>query len=141
MLLAGTKGSVFNVDVIDDTIIKRIDEKDIHPTAVLWGRGSSQVQAECLDIEQQTLNAWQDWQQGLEKAGLKQERRALRLFPNDFQWQFIDDSQLELTFFLPAGCYATVVMRELAVIVDKSHRNYHDDKAITENKQTKTQGI
>ena len=141
MLLAGTRGSVFNVDDIDDTIIRRVDEMDIHPTAVLWGRGRSQVQDECLALEQQTLNDWQDWQQGLEKAGLSQERRALRLYPSDFDWQFIDDEQLELSFFLPAGCYATSVMRELAVIADKSQRNYHEGKAITDSNSTKAQDV
>lgn len=89
MLLAGTRASVFAIDNIDDTIIKRVDEMDIHPTGALWGRGELQTHGESLAIEQQTLTEWQDWQQGLEKAGLKQERRALRLYPSDFQWQFL----------------------------------------------------
>lgn len=134
MLLAGTKGSVFDIENVDDTIIERVKAMDIHPTGVLWGRGQTHTQSDCLALEQQVLADWSDWQQGLEKAGLSQERRALRLYPTDFDWQFIDDTQLELSFFLPAGCYATVVMRELAVIADKSLRNYHEDKSFTDNK-------
>ncbi|PCH65256.1 MAG: tRNA pseudouridine(13) synthase TruD [Gammaproteobacteria bacterium] len=141
MLLAGTKGSIFNIDDIDETIKTRVAAKDIHPTGVMWGRGTSQSQTDSLALEQQVLVEWQVWLQGLEKAGLSQDRRALRLYPSDFAWQYIDDEQLELSFFLPAGCYATSVMRELAVIADKAHRNYHDEKAITDSKSTKAQGI
>jgi tRNA pseudouridine13 synthase len=138
MLLAGTKSSVFKIEEIDDTLLERVNTMDIHPTGVLWGRGRPQTQAACLELEQQALIEWQDWQQGLEKAGLHQERRALRLYPSDFEWQFLDDNQLELSFFLPAGCYATVVMRELAVIVDKSQRNYRENKTISDSNAIET---
>jgi tRNA pseudouridine13 synthase len=138
MLLAGTKGSVFSIEDVDDTILERVNTMDIHPTGVLWGRGLPQTQAACLELEQQALIEWHDWQQGLEKAGLNLERRASRLYPSDFEWQFLDDNQLELSFFLPAGCYATVVMRELAVIADKSHRNYHENKTISDSNVIET---
>jgi tRNA pseudouridine13 synthase len=141
MLLAGTKGSVFKIEDIDDTLLERVDTMDIHPTGVLWGRGQPQTQDACLNLEQQALDNWQDWQQGLEKAGLHQERRALRLYPSDFEWQFLDDNVLELSFFLPAGCYATVVMRELAVIADKSQRNYHENKVLSDSNGIETKAI
>ena len=50
---------------------------------------------------------------GLERAGLKQERRALRLRPAELAWRWHDDGALELRFALPPGCYATTVLREL----------------------------
>ena len=124
MLLSGTKQSGFSCNEIDETVQSRLSNMDIHPSAALWGRGELAVTDECLTLEQQVLNSWELWRQGLEKQGLNQERRATRLFSRDFNWQFIDDTQLELRFFLPAGCYATAVMRELAVITDVRHRNY-----------------
>lgn len=51
--------------------------------------------------------------QGLEQAGLSQERRSLRLFAQELQWQW-NEAGLCLEFALPAGCYATTVLRELA---------------------------
>lgn len=51
------------------------------------------------------------------------------------------NDELELTFFLPSGCYATVVMRELAIIADVTQRNYHESKIVTDNKSTKAHGI
>ncbi len=45
---------------------------------------------------------------------MEQERRPLRLLPKDLHWRWLDDDALELSFELPAGTYATVVVRELA---------------------------
>ena len=45
---------------------------------------------------------------------MDQERRPLRLVPVDLTWRWLDDEALELSFELPAGAYATVVVRELA---------------------------
>jgi tRNA pseudouridine13 synthase len=44
---------------------------------------------------------------------MDQERRALRLLPANLRWRWLDDTTLELSFELPAGAYATVVVREL----------------------------
>jgi tRNA pseudouridine13 synthase len=46
---------------------------------------------------------------------MDQERRPLRLMPKDLKWRWLDDAVLELSFELPAGAYATVVVRELAL--------------------------
>ncbi|MDF1587979.1 MAG: tRNA pseudouridine(13) synthase TruD [Gammaproteobacteria bacterium] len=127
MALAGTKASSFVCDQVDEVVKARVTAMDIHPTGALWGRGISPNHSDSLQCEQDVLNQWQDWQHGLEKAGLSQERRSLRLFPDHFSWQFLDDAQLELQFFLPAGCYATAIMRELAIISDAQHRNYYQD--------------
>jgi len=130
MLLAGTKASLFLVDADDDALQERLDTMDIHVSGPLWGRGNPAVLDDSSLLEQAVLSEWQAWQQGLEKAGMSQERRALRLFPTGFNWQFIPDNQLELEFFLPAGSYATAVMRELAVISDAQHRNYERGESV-----------
>ncbi len=120
MLLAGTRASLFSADLNNDDIKARLSEMDIHPTGPLWGKGKQRVQAEAERLETTILQDWSTWRQGLEKAGLKQERRALRLFPQNFDCRFLGTDQLKLCFYLPAGCYATAVMRELAVISDAS---------------------
>ena len=122
MLLAGTKASLFNAELTDTNLLSRVKTMDIHPTGPLWGKGQSLTQNDCLAIEEQVLLTWNDWQFGLEKAGMKQERRALRLYPQYFEWKYIADNELQLRFFLPAGSYATAVMRELAVLSDASKR-------------------
>ncbi|MEE7561526.1 tRNA pseudouridine(13) synthase TruD, partial [Xanthomonas sp. Kuri4-2] len=51
-------------------------------------------------------------------AGLKQERRALRLRPQALAYQWRADDVLELGFALPPGCYATAVLQEIGEISD-----------------------
>lgn len=81
----------------------------------LWGRGRSQVDAELAAREADILAPWQHWCHGLEHSGLKQERRPLALMPGNLQWRW-EGSDLILQFSLPPGCYATAVLRELAVL-------------------------
>ena len=50
-------------------------------------------------------------------ARMDQERRPLRMIPKQFQWRWLAEDALELSFELPAGAYATTVVRELAVAV------------------------
>lgn len=121
MQLSGSH-SIFMPEAGDEDIVERLKNYDIDPTGPLWGRGRPLTADDCLNLEQTALADWQHWQQGLEQAGLKQERRPLRLHPQSMSWQF-DDDRLQLSFFLPAGCYATAVLRELAEISDVSHRN------------------
>ncbi|MEI8208726.1 MAG: tRNA pseudouridine(13) synthase TruD [Methylococcales bacterium] len=45
--------------------------------------------------------------------GVESDRRALRVNVADLQWQWVQDEVLELTFTLPAGSYATSVLREI----------------------------
>jgi tRNA pseudouridine13 synthase len=59
---------------------------------------------------------------GLEAAGLKQERRALRLVAEGLVWQWQEDSVLRLGFSLPPGCYATALLQELGHATEDSLR-------------------
>ncbi|MEG3183447.1 tRNA pseudouridine(13) synthase TruD [Novilysobacter erysipheiresistens] len=116
-MLDGSR-SVFGPEPFTETLAQRLASFDIHPTGPLWGRGglrsSTAVQALELaalaDDESARLRA------GLEAAGLKQERRSLRLRPADLAWSWLADDVLELAFALPAGTYATVVLAELGTI-------------------------
>ncbi len=83
------------------------------PTGPLWGRGrvtsTDQVQA----LENGVAARHASLCDGLEHAGLDQERRALVARPVDMAWEWPQADQLVLTFFLPAGNYATAVLDEV----------------------------
>lgn len=66
------------------------------------------------ELERELAAANTDLVDGLVAARMDQERRALRLLPQNLTWRWLADGALELAFELPAGAYATVVMRELA---------------------------
>jgi len=50
---------------------------------------------------------------GMEHAGLDQDRRSLVARPDGMSWEWPQADQLVLTFSLPAGNYATSVLAEL----------------------------
>ena len=60
---------------------------------------------------------------GLERAGLRQERRALRLRPAELAWERPAADVLRLRFSLPPGTYATAVLAELGEVVDAAGRS------------------
>lgn len=112
MMLEGTH-SVFVTDVIDAAIAQRVNEFDIHPTGPLWGRGSLLARDAALALETAALAPFSAFRLGLENAGLAQERRALRVRVMDLVWEFPAADVLQVRFQLPAGSYATSVLREL----------------------------
>ena len=105
--------SCFKSEQPDAEILRRLASKEIHPTATLWGRGEFEVCSEALRIERQVLEAYPDLAQGLINCAVDSDRRALRVNVQDLQWQFIDQTSLELSFKLPPGSYATAVLREI----------------------------
>ncbi len=121
-MLDGSR-SVFGPEVMTPELQARLEAFDIHPTGPLWGEGelrSTQAAREVELVAMQGDTATR-LRAGLERAGLKQERRALRLRPAELAWTWRDDGALELRFALPPGCYATTVLRELGDIVDAAH--------------------
>lgn len=105
--------SCFQSDQADAEIIRRLEAKEIHPTGVLWGRGNADVSAHALAVEQAVIKEHEELAQGLIANAVDRDRRALRVNVQDLCWQFIDESTLELCFTLPAGSYATSVLREI----------------------------
>lgn len=115
-MLNGTKSS-FSED-IDPTIIERVAQQDIHPTGVLWGRGRLLSTNKTAELEQKIADQFPVLCDGLERNGLKQERKSLRLTVKDLSYEITDvqkeNSKVTLNFTLPAGAYATSVLTEIA---------------------------
>lgn len=110
--------SVFTVDAIDEEIIRRINDFDIHPTGPLWGDGAPMTRDDALAVENQSLEPHRAWREFLETTGMKRERRALRMKVAGLEWEW-QSSNLVLSFQLSSGCYATSVLRELVVSIDR----------------------
>lgn len=111
-MLGGTK-SCFSEN-IDQAIIERVEQQDIHPTGVLWGRGRLSSQGEVAELEQKIAEQFPVLCDGLERNGLKQERKALRLQVSDFTCSMDKkNNSILLKFSLPAGAFATSVLSEI----------------------------
>ena len=113
-MLDGTH-SVFGPEAMTDELAARRDRLDIHPTGPLWGDGELRSRAACAQLELAVSAQHADLAEGLRRAGLKQERRSLRLVPRElaFEWR---ESAIFLEFFLPAGTYATSVLQALGEV-------------------------
>lgn len=116
-MLDGSR-SVFGPEPVTPALTERVAGFDIHPTGPLWGRGELRSAGAVQSLELAALADDQSarLRTGLEAAGLKQERRALRLRPADLDWRWLADDALEVTFSLPPGTYATVVLAELGAV-------------------------
>ncbi|MDF9391211.1 MULTISPECIES: tRNA pseudouridine(13) synthase TruD [Methylococcus] len=111
-MFTGSNG-FFLADNRDEDIQRRIEALTIHPSGTLWGTGDPVISGTALEMERAALAQCAEFREGLERCGLETARRALRLPVPDLAFAWIEDSACELTFSLPAGAYATTVLREL----------------------------
>lgn len=106
-------GSLFQ-EAADSKILSRLKEGDIHPTGPLFGMpGKVGVTGEVASLEEQTFANEALLCDGLLRAGLKMERRSLRVLPKNLHGSWVDDQTFCLSFSLPRGCFATALVREL----------------------------
>ena len=113
LLMLDGRNSLFPVESIDDVIRRRVLALEIHPTGPLSGRGGPATSAAAAALEQQILASDPELVEGLVAAGLEGARRALRLRIAELGWWFPAPGEVELSFALAAGAYATCVVREL----------------------------
>lgn len=118
-MLDGSR-SVFGPEPWSEVLAERLARFDIHPSGPLWGAGELRSTGQAAAVEQGALSDPQSevLRQGLEAAGLKQERRALRLRPQGLDYRWPEAQTLQVEFALPPGCYATAVLWELGEVGD-----------------------
>ncbi|MGQ0530741.1 MAG: tRNA pseudouridine(13) synthase TruD [Panacagrimonas sp.] len=114
--LSGSR-SWFGPEPITELLLSRLAAADIHPSGPLWGRGALPTTDAALALEQAALQDDAALKAGLEREGLEQDRRALRLMTRALRWHWLEPEALQLEFELPPGSYATVVLRELALMI------------------------
>ncbi|MFY9511553.1 MAG: tRNA pseudouridine(13) synthase TruD [Rubrivivax sp.] len=83
------------------------------PTGPLWGRGRVSTTDQAQALENGVAERHAILCDGMEHAGLDQERRALVASPVHMSWEWPQAHQLLLNFSLPAGSYATSVLNEI----------------------------
>lgn len=129
LMLAGTQ-SVFHLDEVDDAIVQRFTDKDVDITASMWGAGELMTSAAPEELEQNIGSKHNEFSEGLPRFALKQERRRIRLIVKEAEIEVLDNEQendnvlpsVKICFTLPAGSYATTVLRELIDYEDGTQR-------------------
>lgn len=114
--LAGTRSRFPTSSALSSTELEALEERvnqlDLHTTGPLPGKGRSEVSDEAQVLETACLQPWQAWVEALAKAGAQHERRALRLCPEVGNLT-LGQQEVNLTFTLPTGAFATTLIREL----------------------------
>ncbi|UUO25584.1 tRNA pseudouridine(13) synthase TruD [Colwellia sp. M166] len=131
VMLAGTQ-SVFLADSIEQSLIDRHLNHDVDITAPMWGAGELMTTKQALTFEQNVAEQLPEFSQGLPRFGLKQERRRIRLLMKEPKID-IENDIVTLSFFLPAGAYATTIMRELINYTDMTERVDVSSKLTTDS--------
>lgn len=109
--LEGT-ASRFASATVDQDLLARAETGDLHPTGPLWGDGRLESGAQVAERETAIATDFAELSEGLVQAGVRHDRRPLRLRLKDADWTPQGDS-VWLSFTLPRGAFATSVLREL----------------------------
>ncbi|MEQ6278761.1 tRNA pseudouridine(13) synthase TruD [Kluyvera sp. 142053] len=108
------RGSWFVASVEEQaTLQARVDARELMITAALPGSGDWGTQRDALAFEHTVLAEETALQSLLEREKVEAARRAMLLYPQQMSWNWWDDVTVELRFWLPAGSFATSVVREL----------------------------
>ncbi|EJB8381055.1 tRNA pseudouridine(13) synthase TruD [Pseudomonas aeruginosa] len=116
-LLAFTDSRSFFLAGEEECRDARLAALDLHPTGPLWGEGDPPSGAGVLERELALAGSEPALCRWLAKAGMAHERRILRLPIQGLAWHYPEPDVLQLEFVLPAGCFATVVVREILDLV------------------------
>jgi tRNA pseudouridine13 synthase len=104
--------SFFAEESLTDDIIERVDQGALQLSAPLVGKGNSSAMNEALAFESSIITQYPELLEGLISAGLRQERKVLILRPQNFSYELAEDC-LTVSFYLPSGCFATSILREV----------------------------
>jgi tRNA pseudouridine13 synthase len=107
------KSACFLAEADDQTIDQRLAALQVHPTGPLCGEGDAMVRERAAQYEAEQLRPYQEWINGLRRFRVAAARRALRVVPSELRWRQGVDGRWQLEFFLPAGSYATSLLREV----------------------------
>ncbi|MFS2225392.1 tRNA pseudouridine(13) synthase TruD [Pantoea sp. B65] len=108
------RGSWFVAEAAElETLQQRVDQHELRITAPLPGRGEWGSRDAALAFEQQCLAAEAELITLPEREGVEAARRAMLVIPRELRWNWWDDVTVELNFWLPAGSFATSVVREI----------------------------
>ncbi|MFQ0994448.1 tRNA pseudouridine(13) synthase TruD [Gilliamella sp. BG2] len=93
----------------------RLEQGEINITAPMVGDSPLGTLFDALEFEQKCLESWSEFNDLFKKERVETARRSILLRAEQLNWQWLDEHSLELNFYLPSGCYATSVIRELII--------------------------
>ena len=115
--LNGTR-QYFTEEIISSEITERLVQHDIHPTGPLFGIHHDATSGKASELENNIRIENNVFYEGLKKANMEATRRSLRVVPQELKVNLLADENLQVSFKLGSGSYATAVIRELINTTD-----------------------
>ncbi|MDO6708007.1 tRNA pseudouridine(13) synthase TruD [Photobacterium sp. 1_MG-2023] len=100
------------VEQVTPALQAQVEQGSVLITAPMMGDNALPTQGEVADFEMQIIEQEPLLLKLIRDNRMRHERRALMLRPGDMHWSQEAD-QLVVQFSLPAGCFATAVLREM----------------------------
>jgi tRNA pseudouridine13 synthase len=122
VLMARIDQGLWGKSLIGDVDVASNETYDANKvTAPMWGRGRLSSLADALALEQGIAQPLQDLCNGMEHAGLNQERREVVSAIENLQWHWSEEEGgdvLIISFDLASGHYATSVLQEIMQVIE-----------------------
>ncbi|MEJ2764067.1 tRNA pseudouridine(13) synthase TruD [Photobacterium sp. MCCC 1A19761] len=125
-LQAPTEGQDQVIDAVSAAIQAQVDQGQLAITAPMMGDNALPTTAEAEAFEMAVVEQEPLLLKLIRDNRMRHERRPLLLQPQQMAWQQQGDT-ITVSFALPAGCFATAVVRELMIereLEDGSHANF-----------------
>lgn len=110
------------IDGAAEELEQRLAAKEIHPTAVLWGEGDVMVDSQAAELESEVIDMFTIYRDGLVAARVQAQRRACRVIPAQLSCSRRGNDFI-VSFTLPAGSYATMVLAEIFSELHEENNN------------------
>lgn len=93
---------------------QRVTSAELNITAPMMGDNGPQTTEDAFSFEHGYIEAnWPDFIQLFRQERVETMRRSILLRAKEVKWEWQSAATLKIEFWLPAGCYATTVLREL----------------------------
>lgn len=117
------------LSLVDDVAKAKalLTTKEWQISAPLTGDNALPTQDKAQSFEQGILEQEPDLLKVIRNNRMQHDRRALLLMPQQMKWE-IQPEQLTIEFSLPAGCFATAVIREVMENLSDGEHHAHIDQ-------------
>lgn len=117
-LMLDGRGSWFVPEALDQALLVRISEGEVHPSGRLAGIAKRPLQGPAADIEAAVMADFPAAESTFRRLRVDADRRALRAMPRSLSWQMLAPDEWLLDFELARGVYATALLQELLDLTD-----------------------
>ena len=104
-------------------LLSQIQSGMLQPSGLLFGDCPLQTGARARELEQMIESRHPIWMAGLQASRIRSSRRCFQVIPEQFSWQWSQGDEaheldLRLNFELPAGSFATMLIREVVEVTE-----------------------